>query len=409
MSPRTASTTALIAAKLHAETLGLVLGVWGSAALELYTRLPCTHEGSDLDLLLAAASPQKLSCFLDEIRFMEEQFTLRIDVELELPNGYGVQLKELLGRGVRFLVKALLVFLFFPGSRCWRSCRMILLQIYEQVLTRQISRAAINALYWELRAYPKPGLVSPIDSGSHHDMDASTLLRSLFSLRNYYKRIAQAGMLNHEFGVMQQLGLEAEIRMLKATKNINTHRGAIFTLGLLAAATGYLLSTGQPLEAHIIRNFIRERWGNDILLSIPHKPCSHGSIVASKYGVAGARQEAAAGFPHVFNLGLPSLQESLLKGVDFHSAIIQVFFSLLAVLPDNNLLYRGGERGLLYAQAAAKSFLDEGGVHRKNWHEHACSIHNEFTARHLSPGGSADLLAASLFVHQIQTVNDIKE
>jgi len=279
---------------------------------------------------------------------------------------------------------------------------MILPRLHEQTLIQQIARAALNALYQELCAYPKPGLVSPVDSGSHHDMDASTLLRSLFSLRTYFKKTALAGMINDGFRELQQFGLEAEIRMLKATKSINTHRGAIFTLGLLAAAAGYLTSTGQPPEGHIISHFIRERWGNDILLSVPHKPCSHGTIVASKYEVAGARQEAAAGFPHVFNLGLPTLQESLLKGVDFHCAIIQSFFSLLAVLPDNNLLYRGGEQGLLYAQVAAQSFLDEGGVFQKNWQKYACIIHREFTARHLSPGGSADLLAASLFVHRIQ-------
>jgi triphosphoribosyl-dephospho-CoA synthase len=269
-------------------------------------------------------------------------------------------------------------------------------------LTQQIARAALNALYQELRAYPKPGLVSLVDNGSHHDMDASTFMRSLFSLRKYFREIALAGMLNHGFGELQRFGIEAETRMLKTTQNINTHRGAIFTLGLLAAAAGCLASTDQPLEGHVISRLVRERWGNDILLTAPHRPCSHGTIVASQHGVPGARQEAAAGFPHVFNLGLPSLQESLLKGADFHAASIQSFFSILAVLPDTNLVYRGGEQGLLYAQAAARSFLDEGGVYRKNWQEHARTIHHEFTAQNLSPGGSADILAASLFVHRLQ-------
>jgi triphosphoribosyl-dephospho-CoA synthase len=253
-----------------------------------------------------------------------------------------------------------------------------------------------------LCAYPKPGLVSLVDNGSHHDMDASTFMRSLFSLRKFFREIALAGMLNHGFGELQRFGVEAEARMLKTTNNVNTHRGAIFTLGLLAAAAGYLASKGRPPEGQIISSLIRERWGKDILLTAPHKPCSHGTIVASQYGVPGARQEAAAGFPHVFNLGLPALQESLLKGVDFHAASVQSFFSILAVLPDTNLVYRGGEQGLLYAQAAARSFLDEGGVYRKQWQEHAFTIHHEFTARNLSPGGSADLLASSLFVHRLQ-------
>jgi len=265
-----------------------------------------------------------------------------------------------------------------------------------------ISRAALNALYQELCAYPKPGLVSLIDSGSHNDMDAWTFMRSLSALRSYFREIALAGMSEASFDEMRRLGFEAESRMLKATKNVNTHRGAIFTLGLLAAAAGYVIGMGQSLAGHVLSRIVRERWGNDILGSAPLESLSHGRLVASQYGVPGARQEAGAGFPHVFKVGLPTLRESLLKGADLHTAIIQSFFSLMAVLPDNNLLYRGGKQGLMYAQAAAQTFLDEGGVYRKNWQEHACTIHDEFVARHLSPGGSADLLAATLFVHQLQ-------
>jgi phosphoribosyl-dephospho-CoA transferase len=114
---RTASTTALAAATAHAKTLGLVLGVWGSAAMELYTGLPCTHEGSDLDLLVVAASRKRLSRFIDEIRFMEEHFALRIDVELELPNGYGVHLKELLGQGHMVIGKSINGVALFPREQ----------------------------------------------------------------------------------------------------------------------------------------------------------------------------------------------------------------------------------------------------------------------------------------------------
>ena len=269
-------------------------------------------------------------------------------------------------------------------------------------LTQQIASAALNALYQELRAYPKPGLVSLVDNGSHRDMDATTFMRSLFSLRNYFKDLALAGILQHRFGELQRLGIAAEARMMKATKNVNTHRGAIYTLGILAAAIGHLRSSGQLLEGQAISSFVRERWGEDILLSVPDKPCSHGTIVVSQYAVPGARQEAINGFPHVFNIGLPSLQESLSKGADFHSAVIQTFFNIVAVLPDTNLLYRGGERGLSYARDSAQSFLDDGGVYRKDWHEHAITIHHEFTIQRLSPGGSADVLAASIFVHRLQ-------
>jgi phosphoribosyl-dephospho-CoA transferase len=107
ISQRTTSIAALFAVRPYAKALGLVLGVWGSAAMELYTGLPCTHEGSDLDLLVAAASRKRLYCFMDKIKLMEGRFELRIDVELELPNGYGVHLKELLGQGRTVLGKSI--------------------------------------------------------------------------------------------------------------------------------------------------------------------------------------------------------------------------------------------------------------------------------------------------------------
>jgi len=104
---RTPSTRALAAARTKAESLGLVLGVWGSAALELYTALPYTHNDSDLDLLVAAASRETLCRFLEEVICLEERFNLRIDAEVDLRSGYGVHLKELLGRTVKVVGKSL--------------------------------------------------------------------------------------------------------------------------------------------------------------------------------------------------------------------------------------------------------------------------------------------------------------
>ncbi len=117
ISQRTASIAALSVAKRHADGLGLVLGVWGSAAMELYTGLPCTHEDSDLDLLVAAASLKQLSHFMDEIKHLEKHFALRVDVEVELRNGYGVHLKELLGHGYAAIGKSVHGVALFPREQ----------------------------------------------------------------------------------------------------------------------------------------------------------------------------------------------------------------------------------------------------------------------------------------------------
>jgi phosphoribosyl-dephospho-CoA transferase len=104
---RTPSTRALAAARTKAESHCLVLGVWGSAALELYTGLPYTHNDSDLDLLVAAASRETLSRFLEELLCLEKRFNLRIDAEVDLRSGYGVHLKELLGQTLTVVGKSL--------------------------------------------------------------------------------------------------------------------------------------------------------------------------------------------------------------------------------------------------------------------------------------------------------------
>ena len=101
-----------------------------------------------------------------------------------------------------------------------------------------IGRAATLALYDELSLAPKPGLVTLVDSGSHDDMDAYTFMRSLFALRHYFGQIAEAGFDGADFAVLERLGIEAEARMLAATGGVNTHRGAIFMLGLLCASAG---------------------------------------------------------------------------------------------------------------------------------------------------------------------------
>jgi phosphoribosyl-dephospho-CoA transferase len=106
--PRNACNTALALARNHAQELDLALGVWGSAALELYTGLPCTHQDSDLDLLMAVAPREALAHFLLKIESIEAHLDLRIDVELDLASGYGVHLKELFGQGRAVLGKSLI-------------------------------------------------------------------------------------------------------------------------------------------------------------------------------------------------------------------------------------------------------------------------------------------------------------
>ncbi len=256
------------------------------------------------------------------------------------------------------------------------------------------------ALREELATHPKPGLVGPLDSGAHRDMDEGTFLRSLFSLRGYFEDVARAGALRAPFPRLRALAVEAEARMLRATGGVNTHRGAIFTLGILSAAAGRLAAAGRVREGDLRRE-VREGLGPAVLRELPRDPGSHGSLALRGHGAGGAREEAAAGFPHVFDVGIPALEGSLRRGASRRAASVQCLLSLVAVLPDTNLLHRGGPAGLAVARAAAAEFLSAGGVHRPGWELRALEIHRRFVERNLSPGGSADLLAASLFVRRV--------
>jgi len=269
----------------------------------------------------------------------------------------------------------------------------------------RIARFAVRSLYRELALYPKPGLVSFRDNGAHQDMDAATFVRSLFSLRGYLVAIASAGMREARFHELQQLGIAAETRMLHATLGINTHRGAIFTHGLLAAAAGCAVARNIALSDENLRAIVIEKWSRDLRAIAVENAAnpSHGQLMAARHGVTGARGEATHGFPTIFDIALPALHSALNRGADTHLALLHTFFVLLAGTKDSNVLFRGGTEGLLFIQTQARDFLERGSVFGSGWQPRAESLHRQCSARSLSPGGCADLLAATWFVHQLQT------
>ena len=265
---------------------------------------------------------------------------------------------------------------------------------------RLIARRASEALLAELQTYPKPGLVSLVDSGSHDDMDATTFHASIAVIEPHYARLALAGVAGEPLAKLRAIGADAETAMLTATGGVNTHRGAIFALGLLCAAAG--------AGAVDLAVFVREAWGEALAGEVPAHG-SHGASAMRRFGVGGARGEAARGFPGAAQVGLPALREGRRmastssppaagRGWAEEAARVQVFFALLAHVEDTNLLHRGGAAGLAFARDRAIGFLDEGGIGNPRWHERAVAVHREFVARRLSPGGSADLLAVTLFL-----------
>lgn len=264
---------------------------------------------------------------------------------------------------------------------------------------RTIRRACVRALWQELATYPKPGLVSLEDNGSHRDMDAGHFWRSLWSLRGYFGAVALAGAQGVEFAGLRELALHAELRMMSATRGVNTHRGAIFNLGLLAAAAAYR-GAHNDCDANL-GSVVQQVWG-PALAGHQRNPDSHGARVARAHGPGGALAQALGGFPSAYQVGLPAYREALARTGNPAEARVQAFFALMARVDDTNLLHRGGAAGLSFAQHAACGFLEEGGVYARGWWGRAHAVHRAFVARNLSPGGSADLLATCLFVHAME-------
>ena len=147
---------------------------------------------------------------------------------------------------------------------------------------------------------------------------------------------------------LRGIGLLAEQAMMAATGGANTHRGAIFALGLLCAAAGALHVAGRDYPLGSLGTFVCLRWGSSIL-SGPIRLQSHGSEALRRYGAGGARAEAAAGFPHVYEVGLPALRSGrFLAPGDENAARVHACFALLAALEDTSLLYRSGESGTAF-------------------------------------------------------------
>lgn len=268
-----------------------------------------------------------------------------------------------------------------------------------------IGRAATLALHDELALAPKPGLVSFADSGSHDDMDARTFMRSLFALRRSFVHMAELGAARAPFAALERCGLEAEARMLAATGGVNTHRGAIFVLGLLCAAVAAAGAGGaQQPTAGAVRAALDRHWGPALQARSLCPPRLPGGLAARRHGLRSASQEAALGFPVLFEVALPAWARAHAQGLAASAVRLQVFFTILATLDDSNLAHRGGLSGLRFARQHAEAFLARGGAARADAHEHAWAIHRALVARRLSPGGGADMLSAACFLQRLGAV-----
>ena len=271
---------------------------------------------------------------------------------------------------------------------------------------QRVARCAVRGLYAEVALEPKPGLVSLRDNGSHTDMTAATFVRSLFALRHYFGQMAHSGVQDRPFTALQALGLAAEQRMLRATGGVNTHRGAVFSLGLLCAAAGALAAQEQRFAPGPLRQMLLKNWGNDLrqrAVAARQQPAqSNGQKAAQRFQLRSAGEEAADGFPTLFEVTLPALQTALACGQPMRAAKVHALFATMAVLDDTNLAHRGGLQAMNWAKAQAAQFMADGSVWQPDWLVRARALHRAFVAQRMSPGGAADLIACACWMLEMQ-------
>ena len=270
------------------------------------------------------------------------------------------------------------------------------LKLHELTLADRLADIAVDALIDEADLSPKPALVDRRGNGAHDDLHLGLMHASALSLWPMFKEMAEAALEFGEVGLplreaLGRLGREGEQAMLVTTNGVNTHRGAIWALGLLTAAAA-LDSREVTLNAARLA-LLDDRFAP--------RPMSHGAQVAQRYGARGAREEAQLGFPSVVQRGLPQLRKSRVHNAGEQNARLDALLAIMTELADTCVLYRAGPQGLRTMQQGAQAVLDAGGsatlAGRRQLHE----LDTQLLALNASPGGAADLLAACLFIDRL--------
>jgi triphosphoribosyl-dephospho-CoA synthase len=180
----------------------------------------------------------------------------------------------------------------------------------------------------------------------------------------------------------------------------------VFLLGLLCAAAGRLSAQGDAITANDLRDCLMQHWGQALRWraesAAQAAAASNGQRAARRFGLRSAGDEAALGFPTLFEVTWPALQAALHAGHGPRAARVQAFFATMAVLDDTNTAHRGGWAGVQFVKTSAQAFLDAGGVAQTDWVQQARAIHADCVARRLSPGGAADVLAAACWLQEMQ-------
>lgn len=285
-------------------------------------------------------------------------------------------------------------------------------------LSNHIGLLMQKALFYEVNTSLKPGLVDRLHNGSHKDMGLSTFINSAYSLSDYFCQCVKEGLscdcskkdLPLLFQKLRSIGKQAEKTMLFATQGINTHKGIIFSGGILCGAIGYYISTNSRdissknflSSLSEICRYMLPALLNDYLTLTQNTAKTNGEKLYLEYKITGIRGEAKEGFPHLFNTGFPLFQAVLKEDFTLWQAGLITLLHYIAYTEDTNLIIRSDYQLACKIQKDLQKFLNHA------TYEEQLSIlpklDHFFVSQNISPGGSADMLALTYFLYFIQNI-----
>ena len=270
-----------------------------------------------------------------------------------------------------------------------------------------IGHLASMALQTELDTTPKPGLVDRNDNGAHRDMDHALMQRSIQALHPYFVRLAQLGFTGKQpcHDEIVNIGIEAEREMFKATGGVNTHKGALFSIGLAAVALAgesFCRITQAEGCGTMAYNDVNSKQIQSLSNSIaslarlfPDTNGTHGSKAKANNILKGALDNAREGYTQLFKAWLPFYIDRIAEGDNY--ALHKTLLRIMCDLDDTNIVYRTSMETMQEVKTEARQMLDTS-RNIVNFEAALQAMNTDYIHRNISPGGSADMLSLVVFL-----------
>ena len=319
----------------------------------------------------------------------------------------------------------------------------------KELTAETVAALAVESMLYEVTATPKPGLVDRANNGAHYDMDFFTFMSSAAALHNCFDELIQAGIQMSEhpvtelLPVLRQIGVQAENQMFQFTQGVNTHKGMIFSLGMLCGCWGWLYgsknqefiserlcetvalmcqgicqreladtldhqSLSEIKDASKQMNFMNQKKQvNEKTLMIQNhlkkkQTLTKGEKMYLKYGSTGVRGVVESGYEVVRTHSLPIYRIVKKSNLSQNDALVHTLLYLIREMEDTNILSRHDKKTAEHAKAYAAKVIACGGMFSEQGRQCVQDMDQDFIEKYISPGGCADMLAVTHFLYSLE-------